>query len=80
MQGAEMQNCTHLKASAPVCCRCSVCVSPDETAITRKLINRGTQDYFCVACLAEHFEVSPEEITERIRYFRSVGCTLFDRK
>lgn len=49
----------------------------DEIAVTKKLINRGTKKYFCVDCLAEAFEVRPEDIREKIRYFKEMGCTLF---
>ena len=61
-----------------VCCQCGKTVSRDEIAVTKKLINRGTSDYFCVPCLAAYFEVQPEAIQERIAYFRASGCTLFD--
>ena len=60
---------------------CVVCGRPvtrDEIAVTKKLINRGTTQYYCVSCLAAYFEVRPEDIQERIHYFRQTGCTLFD--
>lgn len=77
MQGIEMQNRPPLTFSAATCCRCGATISADETAITKKLISRGTQEGFCVSCLAAYFDVSPEDIRERIAYFRSIGCTLF---
>ncbi len=60
-----------------VCAGCGRPVTRDETAVTRKLINRGTTTWFCVDCLARRFEVEPEDILERIAYFRRMGCTLF---
>ncbi len=60
-----------------VCCKCGKSVSSDEIAITKKLINRGTTAYFCISCLAAHFEVEEGVIEERIAYFRAMGCTLF---
>lgn len=59
------------------CVACGRPVTRDEIAVTKKLINRGTAKYYCVSCLAKHFEVKPENIEERIRYFRQTGCTLF---
>lgn len=62
---------------------CAVCrrpLTPDEIAITKKLINRGAAAFYCVDCLAEYFHVSPEAIRERIAYFRQMGCTLFRRE
>ena len=59
------------------CVACGRPVTRDEIAVTKKLINRGTAKYYCVSCLAKNFEVKPEDIEERIRYFRQTGCTLF---
>lgn len=59
---------------------CQVCGRPltrDEVAVTKKLVNRGSTTFSCIACLARHFEVSESDITERIAYFRASGCTLF---
>ena len=59
---------------------CEICgkaLVPDEIAATKKLINRGAAAFRCVACLAAYFEVKPEDIYERIAYFKKTGCTLF---
>ena len=61
-----------------VCVSCGRPVTRDEIAVTKKLINRGAAKFYCVPCLARYFEVKPEDIEERIRYFRQMGCTLFD--
>lgn len=68
--------------SGPEGSRCRQCGRPltkDEEAVTKKLINRGAKEFLCVACLAEHFDVRPEDIRERIAYFRSTGCVLFEK-
>lgn len=59
------------------CIRCGGPVSSDEQAMTRKLINRGTQAFMCTSCLALHFETNEKEILERMQYFKDMGCTLF---
>ena len=59
------------------CAGCGCALSRDEMAVTQKLINRGTRVFYCKACLAKHFEVRPEDIQERIDYFKASGCTLF---
>ena len=59
------------------CTSCGRNLTPDEIAITKKLINRGAVSFFCVDCLAKHFDVTPEEIQSRIQYFKENGCTLF---
>ena len=59
------------------CKACSRPLSPDEIAVTKKLINRGATEFFCVDCLAAYFEVTPQDIRDRIQYFKQMGCTLF---
>lgn len=59
------------------CRKCGRELTADEVAITKKLINRGTRTYYCIGCLAEAFEVTEEDIREKIRYFKNMGCTLF---
>ncbi|MBQ9306477.1 MAG: DUF2197 domain-containing protein [Clostridia bacterium] len=60
--------------------QCSLCgekVGRDEVGLTKKLINRGTQEYLCLACLSRRFRVSPEKLLEMADAFRAAGCTLF---
>jgi len=64
-------------ALRPVCFRCSRPLTADETALTKKLINRGATRFFCLSCLAAHFEVPEDSLREKIREFREMGCTLF---
>lgn len=60
------------------CCKaCGKALAQDEIAVTKKLINRGAAEFYCVSCLAAHFEVTRQDILERIAYFRETGCTLF---
>ena len=63
--------------SLSVCCQCSKKLLPDEIALTRKLINRGASRFFCLSCLARHFELPESALEEKIRQFRAMGCTLF---
>ena len=60
------------------CKKCAKLLVPDEIAITKKLINRGTAIYYCTSCLAEAFDVKKENIEAKIQYFREIGCTLFN--
>lgn len=61
------------------CTACSRPLTADEVAVTKKLINRGATEFYCVDCLASRFEVQPEDILDRIRHFREMGCTLFEK-
>ncbi len=59
------------------CIVCGCAVSPDEVAMSKKLINRGTTAYQCIPCLARHFDVTVEDVLERMAYFKEMGCMLF---
>lgn len=59
------------------CKSCGKPVTADEAAMTKKLINRGTKEYMCIPCLARHFDVTLEEVNERMAYFKEMGCMLF---
>ena len=61
------------------CCRCGRLLVPDETALTKKMINRGADRFYCLSCLADHFEVTEEILRQKIREFREMGCTLFKK-
>lgn len=60
------------------CLRCDRPLTRDETALTRKLLNRGATRFLCLRCLADHFDASVDQLAERIRFFREMGCTLFE--
>ncbi len=59
------------------CAKCGCGITADEAAMTKKLINRGTTVYYCICCLADFFEVFPEDIRKKIQYYKDIGCTLF---
>ena len=62
----------------PICIQCRRPVTRDEMAMTRKLINRGTTTWLCLSCLAQRFDATLQELTERMQAFKDMGCTLFD--
>jgi len=61
----------------PSCFQCGRPLVPDEISLTRKMVNRGAERYFCLSCLARHFDVSEEILHQKISEFREMGCTLF---
>ncbi len=62
----------------PLCCvRCGAPLMKDDVAMTRKMINRGTETFYCLSCLADHFELTEDILREKIKEFRAMGCTLF---
>ena len=59
------------------CAGCGRELTKDEIALTKKLINRGIEKFFCLTCLAKSFSVSEELLKEKIEQFKRMGCTLF---
>ena len=62
---------------ADQCVRCGRKLTADEIAVTKKLINRGAQEFFCVPCLAARFNISSKDVEELIDSFKAAGCSLF---
>lgn len=61
--------------------RCKNCgreIDRDEIGLTKKLINRGATEFYCIDCLAQKFEVTKEDLEKKIVEFREMGCTLFE--
>lgn len=61
-----------------VCRRCGRILTKDEIGLTRKMVNRGADSFFCITCLAEHFGLPEEALREKVEEFRAMGCTLFE--
>ncbi|MBQ4075707.1 MAG: hypothetical protein IJD39_10970 [Clostridia bacterium] len=60
-----------------ICSRCGKDLTANETGLSRKLINRGTKEFFCLQCLSADFKVSVDSLIRMIDDFRRAGCTLF---
>lgn len=60
---------------------CYVCnkenLSKNEIGLTKKLIDLNTDKFYCISCLATYFEVTVEELLDKIEEFKEEGCTLF---
>ena len=62
---------------AKLCCDCGNKLKKDEIALTRKLIDVDTEDFYCLGCLAEFIGCSQQDLKEKIQEFKEQGCTLF---
>jgi hypothetical protein len=61
--------------------RCHACEStPDKTsiALTKKLIDEKTKQFYCLSCLANYLDATTDELLEKAEDFKSQGCTLFN--
>ena len=60
---------------------CYVCgkqnLTADEVGLVKKLLDKNTNKFYCMPCLAEYLEVSEEELLAKVEEFKSQGCTLF---
>jgi predicted nucleic-acid-binding Zn-ribbon protein len=61
--------------------KCYVCgkenLSKNEVGLTKKLLGRKVNRFYCIDCLAEHLEVDTELLLEKIEEFKEQGCVLF---
>lgn len=61
------------------CRNCGSTLTRDEIGLHKKLFNRAADSFLCISCSAEYFGVRPQLLEEKIRQFKEMGCTLFER-
>ena len=59
------------------CCECGKSLKKDEVALSQKLIDIDTEDFYCIPCMAEYFGCGEEDLVIKIQEFKEQGCTLF---
>ena len=59
------------------CCECGIDLSKDEVALSKKLIDLETEEFYCLDCMAEYFGCSVQDLRIKIQEFKEQGCTLF---
>ncbi len=52
-------------------------LSRNEIGINKKLLGEKVEDFYCLDCLAEYLEVTPQDILDKIEEFKEEGCKLF---
>lgn len=61
--------------------KCYVCgkspLSKNEIGLAKKLINKNTDKFYCIDCLANYLEVTTDELEAKIEEFKDEGCKLF---
>ena len=60
-----------------VCCECGKSLKKDEIALSKKLIDLETEDFYCIDCMADYIGCSVQDLKEKIQEFKEQGCTLF---
>lgn len=60
---------------------CYVCgkenISKNEIGLTKKLLDKNVNRFYCLDCLAEYLEVDTEFLVEKVEEFKTQGCILF---
>lgn len=59
------------------CIKCNRHLSEDEIGLYKKMINRGSEKFMCIHCLAEYLHTTEDVLRDDIEYFREQGCSLF---
>lgn len=59
------------------CKNCKRTLTHDEIGLTKKLINRGSTEFYCMDCMAEIFKCDIPLLEKKIEQFRKQGCVLF---
>lgn len=59
------------------CIKCKKELTGNEIGLTKKLINRGSTEFYCINCLAERFDCDVPLLEKKIEQFKKQGCTLF---
>ena len=59
------------------CCDCGKQLKKDEIALSQKLIDLDTTDFYCLHCLAEYIGCAEQDLIVKIQEFKEQGCTLF---
>lgn len=49
----------------------------DEVALSKKLIDVDTEEFYCLSCMAEYFGCEEEDLHIKIKEFKEQGCSLF---
>lgn len=60
-----------------VCCDCGKELNRDEIALSQKLIDINTAEFYCLPCLAEYLGCEIDDLDIKIKEFKEQGCTLF---
>lgn len=53
-------------------------LSKNEIGINKKLLGMDSKNFYCIECLANLLEVTPQDIRDKIEDFKNVGCKLFE--
>ena len=60
---------------------CFVCgatiINKNHIGLNKKLLGRKIVRFYCINCMAEYFDITTEELLDKIEDFKNYGCKLF---
>ena len=59
---------------------CQICgeeVEKVSKALCKKLFDKNIKKFYCLQCLANYFDVTVEDLSEKAEEFKAEGCPLF---
>lgn len=59
------------------CYDCGIKLIKDEIALSQKLIDIETEEFFCLQCLADNIGCTVDDLKDKIQEFKEQGCVLF---
>lgn len=59
------------------CYDCGKKLMKDEIALSQKLIDIETEEFFCLQCLADNIGCTVDDLKDKIQEFKEQGCVLF---
>ena len=68
-----------MKKKSQRCITCGIApLKKNEVGINKKLLGKNTPVFYCMACLADYLNVTPQDIEDKIEDFKEQGCKLFE--
>lgn len=49
----------------------------DIVALNKKLFGKDTKKYYCMKCMAQYYDITVEDLLDKIEAFKEDGCELF---
>ncbi|ERL25321.1 hypothetical protein [Mitsuokella sp. oral taxon 131] len=60
-----------------LCIDCGKRLRKDEIALSQKLIDVDTMEFYCLDCLADYIGCTIDDLRDKIQEFKEQGCVLF---
>jgi uncharacterized protein YlaI len=65
--------------SKPIkCYLCDTELDKITFGLNKKLLGRKISRFYCLNCLADYLEITPDELLAKVEEFKVQGCKLFE--